>query len=232
MMGEGARRRPLSVVMLGATGAVGRETLAALQAMPEVAVITTLTRRALPGAVPSKVAQHVVDVFDPATYAHLLAGHQAAVSTFGVGEPTSVSKEELVRVDKTAVIAFAAACKAAGVAHFEALSSALANATSPSHYLRTKGELGEALAALNFERLSIFHPSMILTPANRYGWSHGLTLAVWPAFSKIMVGRTSKFRGIPIATLGAAMAANLATPGASVEVLHWDEFNALAARKV
>ncbi len=219
----------ISVVMLGATGAVGGQALAALVAMPEVERVTVLTRRPLTGSA-SKVAAHVVDVFDPESYRHLLAGHQAAVCTFGVGEPTSVSKAELVRVDKDAVLAFATACKAAGVRHFELLSAVLANAKSPSHYLRTKGELGEALAALGFERLSIFHPSMIMTPTNRYGWSQGLTLAVWPTFSNIMVGRTRRFRGIPIATLGRAMAVNLVTPGARVEALHWDEFNALAAR--
>jgi len=60
------------------------------------------------------------------------------------------------------------------------LSSVGISPKSKSFFLRTKGELVEALKALNFERLSIFMPSMILTPTNRYGFSQALTLAVWP----------------------------------------------------
>ncbi|MFM9942210.1 MAG: NAD(P)H-binding protein [Hyphomicrobiaceae bacterium] len=220
---------PLSIVMLGATGAVGQQVVATLLAMPDVERLTLLRRRPLEGVTNAAVRQHVVDVFAPSSYAPLLPGHQIAICTLGVGQPSKVSREELVRVDKTAVLGFAAACKAAGIRHFQLLGSVGASAPSRSFFLRTKGELEDGLKALKFDRLSLFQPSMILTPTNRYGWSQGLTLAVWPLLQPVLVGDLRKFRGIPIATLGRAIAVNALSHKTGVETLHWDEIMALAA---
>lgn len=216
--------------MLGASGAVGGEALSTLKGMPGVMAITLLNRRAWPEATAPHVAVHVVDVLDPTSYRDHLAGHGAAICTFGVGQPTKVSHAELLAIDKDAVIAFGTACKQAGVKHFELLCSVAADPQSRNFYLRTKGELREALVALNFGRLSIFQPSVIITPTNRYGWSQGLTLAVYPALSHLMLGALSKFRGIAVETLGHAMAANLVTRGDGTEILHWREFVALGGR--
>ena len=91
-----------------------------------------------------------------------------------------MSDAEFVRVDKDAVIGFARACEEAGVAQLELLSAVGAYARSRSLYLRTKGELCDAVVALGFQRLSLFPPSMILTPTKRYGVVQGIALALWP----------------------------------------------------
>lgn len=210
--------------MLGASGAVGGAAVAGLRAMPCTARITLLNRRQLDLAPAAMLSQHVVDPLDAASYQHLLAGHTAAICTLGVGQPTRVSKDELVRVDKTAALDFARACREAGVEHFELLSAVAADAASSNFYLRTKGELHVALAALGFARLSIFQPSMILTPTNRYDWKQGLVLAVWPKLSPVLAGPLAKYRGVRVETLGAAIALNLARPGRGVETLHWRDF--------
>jgi hypothetical protein len=91
-----------------------------------------------------------------------------------------------------------------------------------------KGEIHDGLESLGFARLSLFQPSMILTPTNRYGVKQALTLAVWPQLKPLLCGPLRKYRGIPVGQLGAAMARNLVAPGSGVEHLHWDEFVALA----
>jgi len=178
--------------MLGATGAVGAEALAALLGIAAAQQITLLGRRSVPGMPTDRVTQHEINIFEPETYAGLVTGHDAAICTLGVGQPSKVSKEDFLKVDKLAVIDFAKACKAGGVKHFELLASVGISADSSSFYLRSKGELVEELRAMNFERLSIFQPSMILTPTNRYGFMQGLTLAVWPVivmFSRKGLGK-------------------------------------------
>lgn len=217
--------------MMGATGAVGGCAMVALQATPQLAQLTLLTRRLLPDPVGPVTAQHRVDVLDPNTYAPLLTGYQSAICTLGIGQPSKVSQAEYVRIDRDAVIAFATACKRAGIAHFELLSSVGANAQSRSFYLRTKGQLQQALVDLNFERLSLFQPSMILTPTNRYGVVQGLLLALWPKISFLLQGGWRKYRGIPVGTLGAAMAANLFTKGQGTEILNWSEISALGSKE-
>ena len=220
--------QPVSVVMLGASGAVGGQVVFTLLNSPGLKRLTLLGRKPLPGIAGPTLELHKVDALSAASYQHLLAGHDCAVCTLGVGQPSLMSKAEFLRIDRDAVIDFAKACKAAGIRHFELMTAIGANARSPSFYLRTKGELQEVLIALKFERLSLFQPSMILTPANRYGLSQALTLALWPTLSHLMIGPTRKFRGIRVETLGAAMANNVATEGQGVETLHWDQFNALA----
>lgn len=217
------------VVHLGATGAVGTQALRALQGMPDIARISVLTRRKLDGALSTKVAQHIVDVVDPNSYQSLLAGHDSALCTLGVGQPTKVSADEFVRIDKDAVLDFAVACKAAGVAHFCLLSSVDADATSRTRYLRVKGELIDALIELDFAQLSIFQPSMILTPHNRYGALQGVLLTAWPWLHPLLQGGLKKYRGVEVATLGRAMAANLRNPAPGVQRLHWAQFAGLAA---
>jgi uncharacterized protein YbjT (DUF2867 family) len=221
-------KKNLSVVVLGASGAVGGVVVRELLTMPELARITLLNRRSIDTLIGGKLTQHVVDVFSAATYAAFIDGHDCAICCMGVGQPSKVTREEFIRVDKTAVITFASACKNAGVEHFELLSSVGANAKSSSFYLKAKGELQEALRTVRFDRLSLFQPSMILTPTNRYGTAQVVMLKLWPTISKFFIGPLRPYRGIAIETLGKAIARNVVTPGPADEVLQWDQIRALS----
>jgi uncharacterized protein YbjT (DUF2867 family) len=213
----------LSIVMLGASGAVGGITAQALSQMPELKQLTLLNRRDIPVLALPRVVQLVRDVTDAGDYAQFLSGHQVAICCLGVGQPSKVSKEEFVKIDKTAALDFATACKQAGVRHFQLLSSVRADAKSNSLYLRIKGELQDAIVALGFERVSFFQPSMILTPTNRYGFLQGLMLAVWPAISVVLQGGLRKYRGVKVETLGSAIAKNAITTAQGIENLLWDQ---------
>ncbi|MGB5369363.1 MAG: NAD(P)H-binding protein [Flavobacteriaceae bacterium] len=219
---------PLSVVMLGASGAVGSQVLRSLVAYPQIGSITSLGRRAIPKFSTEKVHQKIIDVFDPKSYLELLPGHDVAICTLGVGQPSKMGKDEFVKIDKLAVIDFAKACKKAGIRHFQLLGSVGANPNSSSFYLRSKGELAKALQAVDFDRLSIFQPSMIITPNNRYGFLQGIMLRVWPLLSPLLLGGLRKYRGIPVASLGKAIAKNVLINNKGFETLHWNKIRELA----
>jgi len=217
-----------SIVMLGATGAVGGCVLAALARAPGIARLTLLGRRPPGVTLPFAVVNHLIDVRQPDSFAVMGAHQDVANCTFGVGQPTKVLRSELVQIDHDAVLAFARACKAAGVQHFQLLSSVGADPASRSFYLRTKGALEEDLRALSFTRLSLFQPSMILTPTNRYGFSQALTLAVWPSLTPLLARGLRRFRGIPVARLGQAFVTNMEISATGTEMLEWDEIMALS----
>lgn len=213
---------------MGATGAVGTATVKHLLQFGDLQSLTLLGRRPFTAFDDPRIAQHIVDVEEPDSYRDLLPGHACAICTLGIGEPSKASRETFLRIDRDAVLAFGEAAAETGVRHFQLLSSVGSDAKSPSFFLRSKGKLEDGLRALRFKRLSLFHPSMILTPTNRYGFSQAVTLAVWPKLSPVLRGPLGKLRGIKVDDLGAAIANNAALAGSGSEVLEVPEIEALA----
>jgi uncharacterized protein YbjT (DUF2867 family) len=221
-MSTPAGRRAL---LLGATGAVGGHVLAELLRSPAFAAVTTVGRRPveLP-APPAKLTQHVVKVDDPASYRPLLAGHDTALCTLGVGEPSKMKRDEVWKIEVDYVMGFAGACREEGVQHFSLMTSVGSSQSSSVDYLKMKGVLEARVKALGFARTSFFQPSMILTPQNRYGVTQALTLAVWPKIEWALAGSLHKYRGIKVEDLGRAMALNAARAGEGVATYTWDDF--------
>lgn len=217
----------MRVVTFGSSGAVGGNVLATLQSMPEILAVTALVRKPLQGVASDKLNERIVDVLSPSSYAQHLKNHDAAICTLGVGQPTKTPRDEFKKIDYDTVLTFATACKLAGIQHFELLGSVAANPKSSNFYLKSKGELREAIAALGFPRFSIFQPSMLLTKSNRYDAMQGVMLATWPAISKLLVGGLDKYRGITVENLGRAMAHNLTRKSQGTEILHWRDFQPL-----
>ena len=218
----------ISVVMLGATGAVGTQTLNHLLKSKNINSLILLGRRPIDSITADFVQQHEINIFDPSTYEDFVKNTSVAICTLGVGEPSKMSKEDFLKIDKQAVIDFAVVCKKNGVTHFELLSSVGIDATSSNFFLKTKGELVAALENLQFERLSIFQPSMILTPTNRYGFSQAVVLKVWPNLNFIFQRSWRKYRGISVEKLGVAIATNIFKKGTGLELLNYDHFITLS----
>ncbi len=218
--------KSISVIMLGASGAVGSESLNTLLKFDNIKRITILGRTPIPNISSDRIEieQFKVDVFDPDSYTEHIKDHDVAICTFGVGEPSKISKEDFIKTDYKAVLDFASICKKSGVKHFEILSSIGADSKSRSHYLKVKGELIDDLQKLEFDRLSIFEPSMILTPFNRYGFSQALVLFIWPKLKPILAGGARKYRGIPVEVLGESFGKNILNTNTGFEILQRDEF--------
>lgn len=217
----------IRVALLGASGAVGGEALSKLLSDQRLDKAVSFGRRTLKGMENRPIEQHEIDVSDSKAYAGKLSGCQAAICTLGVGEPSKVSREAFLKIDKAAVLNFAQACKAQGVTHFSLLSSVGIDAKSSNFFLRTKGELVEELKALEFESLSIFQPSMILTPTNRYGVSQAIVLKVWPLLKPLLIGPLRKYRGAKVDVLGSAMAVNAFISRLGTNYFQWDDFHKL-----
>jgi len=218
-----------SAVVLGATGAVGSSVVRALLADDAWRRVTVLVRRpdALKDLKDPRLERHVVDVLDAGQYERFLAGHGAAFCTLGLGEPSKFPREEFKKVDLEGTETFAAACRRQGVTHFLLLTAVGANAKSSIYYVHIKGEVEERVKALGFARASFFRPSMLMTPTNRYGFTQGVFLTLFPLIDPLLVGPLSRFRSITVSDLGKAMVRHAERPGAGVEVLEWKEFQAV-----
>ena len=144
------------VAVAGASGLVGRCLLEQLCADPGVAVVHALVRRPLPVTHP-KLQEHVVDF----TALPALPPVDEVYLALGTTIKIAGSQEAFRAVDLHANLAVARAAQAAGARRAGLVSAMGAAAHSNLFYSRVKGELEEALAALQFDTLVIAQPSML-----------------------------------------------------------------------
>ena len=74
-----------NVAVVGATGAVGGETLKTLITTNQFQKITLLGRRDIEGISNENIKQYKIDIFDVNSYQNILPNHQVAICTLGVG---------------------------------------------------------------------------------------------------------------------------------------------------
>lgn len=158
----------MKAVLIGATGAVGKDLLQALLEDARYTEVVAFARRAL-GVQHEKLREHTIDFDAPATWQELVKG-DILFSTLGTSLKQAGSKEAQRHIDYDYQLTFAKAARANGVKSLVLLSSIGANSKSSIFYLRLKGELDDAVRGLGFDSLSIVRPpSLIRAKSKRFG---------------------------------------------------------------
>jgi uncharacterized protein YbjT (DUF2867 family) len=162
-------------LLAGATGLVGREI-----ALQWPGPMQLLVRRPMPLPRPGLHCQLADFTALPS-----LPPAEVAFCALGTTIKVAGSQAAFRAVDFGAVLAYAQACRAAGVRRFGVVSALGASARSGNFYSRVKGEAEDALRAIGFEQLVIARPSLLLgdrhalgQPA-RAGEQWGERLAGW-----------------------------------------------------
>ena len=193
-----ARRK---VLLLGATGLVGRECLRLLSADPTVETIVVPVRRPLGIDVGSAKVRETVVNFDALAAQPELFKVDQIFSALGTTIKQAGSKSEFHRVDFDYPAAAARLGVAQGARHFLLVSAVGASSSSRLFYNRVKGELEDALRTLPYRSVTIVRPSLLVgnrKPA-RLGEQIGRRLG-W-----IVLG---KYRPIAASTVAAALVAS------------------------
>ena len=133
------------------------------------------------------------------------------------------------QVDFEYPMALARWAKLQGCTDFRLVSSVGADSHSSNFYLKTKGELEDALAALNFAQLQIFRPGVLLghRQESRPGESIGKALSV--LLGPLLIGGLAKYRATPAEAVARAMVQAPASNG--VKLWHTPEILAFADSK-
>jgi uncharacterized protein YbjT (DUF2867 family) len=207
------RQRPeaqVKVALIGATGLVGRQLWPSLEARHDLLVL---------GRRPSGARREKLAPIDE--WAALLVGEQVdcAISTLGTTHKAAGSWAAFEAVDRHGVLAFAAAARSAGARHFLLVSSSGADATSRSSYLRLKGEVETAVAALGFERVDIVRPGLLLGKRSEKRLAEGIGQLLAPLLNVVLKGPLDRYAGIEASLVAKAMAA-LAERGEPGLLLH------------
>ena len=150
----------MKALIIGGTGATGKDLVTQLLADDTYREVHCFVRKPLVLTHP-KLHAHVVNFDTPEAWADLLHG-DVAFSCLGTTLAVAGSKDAQWRVDYDYQYAFAEHCKNNGVPTFVLVSAAGAKAQSKLFYNRMKGALEEAVKKLNFPRLLIFQPSILI----------------------------------------------------------------------
>ncbi|MCX7145657.1 MAG: NAD(P)H-binding protein [Sulfuritalea sp.] len=148
----------LRLMLVGATGAVGRAVLAQALSDRRVAEVVALTRRPLPAA--ERLLNVVVD-FDSLPEQAPWWTVDAVICTLGTTQRAAGSNEKFAAVDRDLPLRIASRARAAGATRFALNSSLGADAGSGNFYLRTKGEAEDAIRELGYPGYTIVRPSLI-----------------------------------------------------------------------
>lgn len=157
----------LNAVVVGATGEVGKAIVKELVKRSQFEKVTLIVRRHLD--IPSaetdenyrKIEQKIVDFEKLSESAEAFKGHQIGFSALGTTR-AKAGAEGFYRVDHDYVVETAKLAKEGGCKHFHLVSSGGANKNSFFLYPKTKGQADEDVSKLEFERLSIYRPNLLL----------------------------------------------------------------------
>lgn len=161
----------LSAFVLGATGAVGKELVNVLAADPRFEKVTLIGRRPValsPDANPGhkKVDNQIVDFEKIDEYKEVFQGYDIGFSTLGTTRKKS-GADGFYRVDHDYVVQTAKLAKDGGCKHLHLVSSAGANKNAYFLYPKTKGQVEEELTEMDFPKLSIYRPAVLLVDGGR-----------------------------------------------------------------
>ena len=169
----------LKCVVIGASGAVGRELVDSLIESGNWSEISIITRRkierwtSLPLTdckvsfilledleILGKSKEQILKLYPEMNY----DGYHTVFNC--LGSRVGRGKEEFIKVDQTYVLYSASLCEKFSIPHFSHVTSEGANSTSCFFYMRVKGETENKLKQLSIKRLSIFRPGAILNRDN------------------------------------------------------------------
>ena len=208
----------MKALIIGATGATGKDLLAKLLEDDTYSEVHCFVRKPMSISHP-KLHAHVVDFDTPEAWADLLHG-DVAFSCLGTTLAVAGSKDAQWRVDYDYQYAFAEHCKNNGVPTFVLVSAAGATAQSKLFYNRMKWALEEAVKKLNFPRLLIFQPSILIRSNNDRG-AENFSVKAIHFLNKI--GLFKRYRPMPTNVLAQRMRREVATATEGVHTFTLDE---------
>ena len=140
----------MKAIIVGATGATGRDLLELVLANPMFDSVEIFVRRN-PEIIHEKLITHIIDFDNPELWAKSVTG-DVLFACLGTTRKDAGSQEQQWLVDFYYQMEFAKAAKKNEVPHYVLLSTVMASPNSHFFYTRMKGELEEAVKGLHFAK--------------------------------------------------------------------------------
>lgn len=210
-----------TVLLAGATGLVGKQTLDRLLRGGNFGVCV-LARRDI--NVRHAQLQAVVGEFgDAATLARIereLPALDAFACAIGTTLKKAGSAAAFTAVDRDLVLALAKLARRRGARHAVVVSSVGASAGSSNLYLRVKGEMEAGIEALGFERCDFLQPGLLLGERGERRPGEHFAQRLAPLYNPLLRGPLRRYRAVESTAVAAALVALLHESGPGTR--RWD----------
>ena len=206
-------------IIAGSTGLIGRNILEILCNKQESVI--ALTRRPI-SDLPINANQLVID-FDSFDKNGSLPPCNHVFICLGTTIKKAGSQENFRKVDIDYCLGIAKKAKESGAETLSLISSIGADSTSKNFYLRTKGELEEAIQEFQFPVVNIFRPSFLVGQRSEKRFSEVIVLKFAKIIDFFLVGSASKYRSVKAELLAKTMVLRIdSKPG--VNYFYFDDF--------
>ena len=150
----------LHALVIGATGATGRELVQLLLKDDDISQVTIFVRTA-PNIKHKKLKINAIDFKELEKNKDIIKG-DVLFSALGTTKKDAGGKDQQHEIDYSYQYEFAKIAAENGVANYSLVSSVGANSKSSFFYPKIKGALEEAVKKLDFKKIDIFQPPMLI----------------------------------------------------------------------
>ena len=183
-----------TAIIFGATGLVGNLLLEELIKSPDYSSVKIFVRQPA-GVSEVKIEEIITDFSDPDSFSAKITGDDLFICL-----GTTIKKVRTVanmeKIDRDLPIMLAGIARKNGIKRIAVVSSIGASASSRNYYLRIKGEMEEGILKLDFEKIVIVRPSMLLGDRKERRTGEMVSKVVIKAFQPVLTGKLLKYRAI------------------------------------
>ena len=191
----------MKAIVIGATGATGRELIKILLLRSEFKHILALTRKKLEVSSP-KLYVHVVNFAEIDKYSSIING-DILFSALGTTLKDAKSKTKQFEVDYTYQYNLAKISSENNVKTLSLVSSSGANENSLFFYPKIKGLLESSVKQLNFENIQIYQPPFLIRQSDVMRSNEKIGIFIFKALNS--VGVLNSLKPLPVSRLAEKM---------------------------
>lgn len=191
----------MKAIVIGASGATGRELIKILLQKSQVKQILVFTRKKLDVS-NSKLDVHVINFAEIDKYRNIIKG-DILFSALGTTLKDAKSKTKQFEVDYTYQYNLAKISSENNVKTLSLVSSSGANENSLFFYPRIKGLLESSVKQLNFENIQIYQPPFLIRQSDVMRSNEKIGIFIFKALNS--VGILNSLKPLPVSRLAEKM---------------------------
>ena len=190
-----------TAVIIGATGAVGKEILKEILADNFYNRVYILGRESIGKLGDEERLTKIIVDFENLNFDTSILEDADVFASLGTTIKIAGSKENQRKIDVDYTVNFSKLCEGK-VRSFNVVSAIGANSKSKNFYNSLKGELEDKLKVMNLGVLRIFQPSLLISKRNDKRFLEELFMKVSSIFQLVLKGKAKKYSPIEVCVLG------------------------------